>query len=508
MDGSTGPHNFREEAQAAADAAPREKRPLHRDVPAPAPFPVRALGPLRVPVEGLQTRTQAPMALCAQSVLAAATLAAQPHADVLLPTGRAHPLSGLFLTVAGSGERKTSADRIALAEVYAVEAERRAAYEDQLDAYRRDLAAWKEAGENIKKEARKTKGAQDGGRATIRERLAQIGAEPKAPPHPMLLVSDPTPDGLVMHLQGGHPSAGLFTAEGGGFIGGHAMNDDNRMRCGAMLNAIWDGEPIRQTRVLRGTVFLAGRRVTMHLMAQPGVAAEMLGDAMLDDMGLLARCLTVQPETTIGTRLFRDTSEAARTALDEYRARLGGLLRRLPPVSPDDDRELVPRALPLTTEARALWVAFHDAVEGDLGEGGALHPVRAFGAKLAEHAGRLAATLALYGSPDAQAVEAEGMRCGIALAQHYASEAVRLHGAAAVPAEIDAAAKLLRWWQGRADPRADLATVYQHGPYGLRTAEKARTAVAVLLDCGQVRRLPPGTEYEGRARREVWELVP
>jgi hypothetical protein len=53
-----------------------------------------------------------------------------------------------------------------------------------------------------------------------------------------------------------------------------------------------------------------------------------------------------------------------------------------------------------------------------------------------------------------------------------------------------------------------LATVYQHGPYGLRTANKARAAVAVLLDHGQVRRLPPGTEYDGRARREVWELAP
>lgn len=508
MDGTTKPHDFWEEAQAAADAVPREKRPLHRVVPPPAPFPVRGLGPLQPAVEGLQARSQAPMALCAQSVLAAVTLAAQAHADVLLPTGRAHPLSGLFLTVAVSGERKTSADRIALAEVYAVETERRVAYENQLDAYKCDLAAWKEAAENAKKDGRKAKGAQDGGRSAIRERLAQIGTEPKAPPHPMLLVSDPTPDGLVTHLQGGHPSAGLFTSEGGGFIGGHAMNNENRMRTGGLLNSVWDAEPIRQARVLRGTVFLPGRRVTMHLMAQPIIAAEMLGDTMLDGMGLLARCLTVQPETTIGTRLFRDTPEAARTALDGYRARLGTLLRRSPPVSPEDDRELVPRELPLSPEAHDLWARFHDAVEGDLRDGGALYPVRAFGAKLAEHAGRLAATLTIYASPDALVVGAEAMRCGIALAQHYASEAIRLHGAAAVPANLDAAAKLLRWWQERGDPRADLATIYQHGPYGLRTADKARAAVAVLVDHGQVRRLPTGTEYDGRPHREVWELAP
>lgn len=130
-------YDFHDAAREAADAAPREKRPLHRSVPPSPAFPMRALGPLREAVEAVAARTQAPVALCAQSVLAGTTLAAQPHADVALPTGRPHPLSNLFLTVAASGERKTSTDNIALAETYALEAEWRAAYPNALAEYGR-----------------------------------------------------------------------------------------------------------------------------------------------------------------------------------------------------------------------------------------------------------------------------------------------------------------------------------------------------------------------------------
>jgi hypothetical protein len=80
----------------------------------------------------------------------------------------------------------------------------------------------------------------------------------------------------------------------------------------------------------------------------------------------------------------------------------------------------------LTPDARDLWVQFHDAVEYDLGPSGALHSIRAFGAKIGEHAGRLAAVLTVYGNPDAMHVDAQSMACGIALTQHYAAEMLRL----------------------------------------------------------------------------------
>lgn len=479
----------------------REKRPLHREVPPPRPFPIEALGPLRQAAEAIRARTQVPPALAAQSVLAAATLAAQPHADIVMPHGAVRPIVGLFLTIAGSGERKTSADDIALSEALRVEREWASAYADELDGYKRDLAAYKEAGEEAKK------GAKKGGREAIRDALASAGQEPREPPRPMMLVSDPTPEGLVMHLANSRPWAGIFTSEGGLFVGGHAMNDDNRMRTAGLLNTLWDGAAIRRQRVLTGFAFLPGRRVSAHLMMQPAVAAKLLGDSLMDDMGLLARCLTVEPESTIGDRMFREAPEAAAYHLGDFNHRIGGLLRKSPRTREDDDRILDPRPIQMSSEARELWVGFHDDVERRLGEGGTLRPVRGFGAKLAEHAARLAAVQTIFASPDADEVSGESMVNGILLARHYADEALRLQGAAAISIDLQVAARLLRWWQERPDPRLHLATIYQRGLNALDSAEKARRAVRLLVEHGLVNELPPGTVVDGAPRREAWDLV-
>jgi Protein of unknown function (DUF3987) len=97
----------------AEDSKPEPPRPLMRKLPPADPFPVDALGDLLgAAVCGIHDRVQAPIAICGQSVLAAVTLAVQAHADVVLPIGRGQekPLSGYFVTVAASGERKSACD--------------------------------------------------------------------------------------------------------------------------------------------------------------------------------------------------------------------------------------------------------------------------------------------------------------------------------------------------------------------------------------------------------------
>ena len=41
-------------------------------------------------------------------------------------------------------------------------------------------------------------------------------------------------------------------------MGGHAFNDEKAMATGALLNTLWDGNPIRRIRVLTGHAFLPG----------------------------------------------------------------------------------------------------------------------------------------------------------------------------------------------------------------------------------------------------------
>ena len=88
-------------------------RPLMRELPSPDPFPVEALGAVLEPAaRAIHDRVQAPLAVCAQSVLGTAGLATQAYANIELPIGgkRVKPISSYFITIAESGERKTEAD--------------------------------------------------------------------------------------------------------------------------------------------------------------------------------------------------------------------------------------------------------------------------------------------------------------------------------------------------------------------------------------------------------------
>lgn len=278
------------------------------------------------------------------------------------------------------------------------------------------------------------------------------------------------------------------------------------MRTGALLNTLWDGEPIRRKRVMTGTSFLTGRRCSAHVMSQPVVADKRLGDDMLDGLGMFARMLVVAPGSTAGARMFQDRSAAAEMPLASHGARLRAPLEKPPRLAPDTDDVLDPEPLNCTLDARALWIAFHDHAERAIGDGGEWRPIRAFGAKADEHAGRLAAVLAAYAGE--REVSAEKMACGIALAQHYAAEMIRLKGGASVSPELKGAQRLLDWWKERSDPRAHLAEIYERGPASLRTAQAARDACQTLQEHGWIKTLQAGTEFDDAPRREAWVLVP
>ena len=82
-----------------------EPEPLHRAVPAAGGYPVDALGPILGPAcRRMADVLQAPEALCGQSLLAAASLAVQQHADIGID-GRHELLSLWCLSIAESGER-------------------------------------------------------------------------------------------------------------------------------------------------------------------------------------------------------------------------------------------------------------------------------------------------------------------------------------------------------------------------------------------------------------------
>ncbi len=458
--------------------------------------------PLAAAIEGIQDKTQAPAAICAQAVLATACLAVQGHINVVLPTGQVRPTSCFFLTVAATGERKSAVDDQALWPIRKRERALREAHQGEVTAYQ----ARRQAHEKQRRQILGDKRAYPGIEAK-EQALAALGSPPKPPLVPLLTCAEPTLEGLVLHLAVGHPSMGIFSAEGGLFIGGHGLSDEAKLRTAAGLSTIWDGEVITRVRAGDGSMVLAGRRVTIHLQAQPGVAAVMLGDRVLLDQGLLSRILVTAPETAAGTRFWREPDPASDEAIRCYWARLLSILEAPLPLV-DGRNELEPRGLMLSPKARGLWIAFSDHVERLIAPGGDLEPVRGLANKLPEHAARIGAVLEAIEDLHAGELGTHAMGAGIEIAQHYAGEALRLFEAGRVSRDLAQAQTLLAWLQTRwKDSYVGLPEIYRLGPNAIREARTARRLAAILEEHGWLIPVEGGAEVGGTWRREVWRVI-
>lgn len=487
-------------------------QPLLRAVPPGAPYPVAALGPLREAVEAVQGATLAPVAIPAQSALAVASLAVQGFADVETLGGHAPP-SLYCLTVAQSGERKSTCDAMLMAALRTFEREQAADHREALTAHKNAQALWKGEREKILAEAKGAKGRDK--KTAAQADLAALGAEPTPPPSPDRTVTEPTFEGLTRLYAEGMPSLGIFADEGGQFIGGHGMNSDNRLKTLAALDDLWQGNPIRRTRAGDGAFTLYGRRLAIHLMVQPEAAQGLLGDRTAIGTGFLPRFLTCEPPSAIGTRLSDRTRQDA-PALGRFGGRLRAILESPLPMDPES-RELAPRALPLALEARAALIAFADETEREQAPGGPLSHVTGYASKAAEQAARIAAVLTLWRDLEAPAVAVDAMRNGITLARFYLVEAVRLSDAATVSTDTARAEALRRWlldtWPEQAaridrDPSTVTPKdVVQYGPNALRETAQVRKLMAALADAGWLVLLPEGETIGGITRKLAYRIV-
>jgi Protein of unknown function (DUF3987) len=356
--------------------------PLIPELTPPAAYPVGALGlVLGEAAVSIARKVQCPIEISAQSVLAVASLAAQAHADVLMPFGQTRPLSLSLCSIASSGDRKTSADYEALEPVRRREKELGDQYSQELESSRIAVTAWqgeKKAIEGNKKldyESRKIA-------------LTQLGREPEQPLHPILTATEPTIEGLAKAWVNAPASLGLFSAEGGQFVGGHGMSPDHRLKTASALSKLWDGRPIKRVRAGDGVMILNGRRLALHIMIQPNAALTFFADPLLRDQGLLSRVLVASPPTLAGQRFFQSPSDHDDSSIRSYSAVIVRLLERPWPLAEGRRNELAPRILRMSAAAQEVWTAFYNGIEARSDSGCELAAIRDVAGKAGEHAAR------------------------------------------------------------------------------------------------------------------------
>lgn len=156
-----------------------------------------------------------------------------------------------------------------------------------------------------------------------------------------------------------------------------------------------------------------------------------------------------------------------------------------------------------------MLAGYADHVEAGLVKGGEFSAIPGHASKSAEQAARIAGVMTAWENIDAREVTARTMADAITLAQFYLSEALRLHDAANVSAEVDRAEALRKWLLGTwAHEDITPAEVTRHAPIrALREGPAARAAIALLERYGWLHRLPEGTVARGAARKELFRIV-
>ena len=130
-------------------------------------------------------------------------------------------------------------------------------------------------------------------------------------------------------------------------------------------------------------------RLTIGLLIQPGVMAEVASSRRFRDSGLLARFLFAIPASNVGKRDVRLNVPIPAAVKQNYEQ---GLYRLLDSMGHQVE---APKVLTVTPEAREAWLLMAEALEHAQGEGGKYESISDWTSKLPGAVARIAALIEL-----------------------------------------------------------------------------------------------------------------
>lgn len=474
---------------------------------APEPYPLDALPTaIRDAVLEVQGFAQAPMAMVATSALSALSMAAQALHDVKRAEKLTGPIGLFTLVLADSGERKTICDEFFMPAIRQWQRAQEEVMRPQIESHEAALDAWNAEREGIVakiKELSKNRKPTDG----LKHDLADLHATKPEPPRvPRLIYSDITPEELGYQLAKRWPSGAITASEGGTVLGGHSMTGDSAMRNMARLNDLWSGQEISSDRRTSESWVARGARLTVGLQVQESTLRTFFDKSagLARGTGFLARFLVAWPQSTQGMRLFKD-APGEWPKLAAYHQRIERILSVPTPM--DDDGALTPSLIPLSAEAKAIWVEYHDEVEIRLAVGGDYAEVRDVASKSADNAARLAALFHIFEHGGGGAIGVGAMEAGCMVAAWHLQESRRFFGEIAVPTDMADAMRVIRWLlefdSAKAEGMVTTRDLQRLGP--VRNKDRLDAALRELQDHHHTRQRTDGKRKLVEINPALWK---
>lgn len=316
--------------------------------------------------------------MCAFGAMATAC---QGHVNVQMPTGGQVPTSLMLLTIADSGERKTTTQNYFFEAINTLNYAAHRANEVALVEHRVEHQLWSTRKRHLERMYSKCAAQEDDAATCLAlEAVAKhVRAEPQPARSGKFLYEDTTPQALVQMLYENAPNGCLQTSEANSIFSGKALGELDK------LNTLWDGGNVIVDRVSRESFILQNARLTLSLMAQPSVIARFMGKRGEEarGTGFLSRFLIAKPRLMAGQRTHSGLSALPRKQAFNARIR-----ERLDSTVPPDRQ-----ALCFSESATDLWLQYNQQLEQQMQENGLYHYLKDHASKLLENTSRLAAIL-------------------------------------------------------------------------------------------------------------------
>jgi putative DNA primase/helicase len=467
---------------------PQPLAPNSVSEPYSQPYPVEAL-PEKIgyAVQSVQFYLQAPMALVAASALSNVSLACQHLYDVSRDAALNSPISLYFLTIAASGERKSACDNLFGSEIRAYQDYHDVASKPAIEKFKALLDAWQAQYDGIRAEI-KAKAKKGEPITTLSEQIqSHRQHKPIAPKVPHVIYTDVTPEQLAFSFVDRWPSGGILADEGGNFLGSHAMGKNSIVKNLALFNTLWDGKRLPVDRRGSECFVVDGGRLSVALMVQESPLHDLLnrsGD-LARGSGFLARFLISWPESTQGTRPYKEPPQNAQD-YQAFNQRMREILYA--PFFLNAQGMLSPARLSLSPEGKRVWVEFHDLIEAELRDGGRFHHVRDCASKSADNVARMAALFHVFEGREGP-IEADLVAKAATICWWHLNEALRFFGNLALPVELSDAAKLDAWLIRICNSANTCVLLKNHvrrnGP--LRETKRLETALGELANLDRLR---------------------
>lgn len=420
---------------------------------------------------------QCPVPIAVAIALGSLSGSAQTHFDVARDENQVSPISLSLITIAESGERKTSADRPFAKVFHEWELHESAKFSIENDAYKNRLKAY----EIALKEIGKGESDQEALYTTLNAMEA-----PQKPAQRTILQDRVSIEKLLSNLAS-YPIAYFNSNEAGAVLGSYAFKSENFQSTITTLNQLWDGAQIRHDTKSSNLVFIPKPRVTVNLLLQESIYRKFSdgNDGLAFSTGALSRFLISQPESRIGTRPYK-RAPAGIPEIAKFNSLVAQFLAK-----PANfvDGILQTKVLPFTKEAMEIWIKFHDTVEQQLQEGGDFISIRGWGAKAAEQVARVAGNFQVSTDPNSHDIGVDAVTRAIQTVTYYLSESLRL----TTTAKSRDASRVLNWLikrlKGSGESWIVRYEIQQRIYNDLRNAQKIDDALYELQDSGFIQQL-------------------